>query len=203
MKKMNNNWMNGFGSKANCHTGNPVVFTVDGVAIHAGGHTRSGGYHVMSPAPDLAIGPAQVMDRSSNRTVAPDGFTCGDHVDGASSHIISIDWPDFGIPQDVGREFWVALVDDIKRLDIKTVSTQCVGGHGGLVCSCVSLAISWVTLSVSSNLMLLLSLSMFVVSTVTMLSRASHNKSMLLTFLIYLWVSHYSNHLVEVTSSTL
>jgi len=127
---MNNNWMNGFGSKANCHTGNPVVFTVDGVAIHAGGHTRNGGYHVMSPAPDLAIGPAQVMDRSSNRTVAPDGFTCGNHVDGASSHIISIDWPDFSIPQDVGREFWVALVDDIKRLGIKTVSTQCVGGHG-------------------------------------------------------------------------
>jgi len=127
---MNNNWMNKFESKAHCHTGNPVVFTIDGVVIHAGGHTRNGGYHVMSPAPDLALGPAQVMDRSSRSTVAPDEFTCGKHVDGASSHIISIDWPDFSIPQDVGREFWVALVQDIHRLGIKTVSTQCVGGHG-------------------------------------------------------------------------
>tara|TARA_R100000697_G_scaffold57268_1_gene70418 strand:+ start:5799 stop:6977 length:1179 start_codon:yes stop_codon:yes gene_type:complete len=124
------NWMNDYGSKAGCHTGNPLVFEIDGVAIHAGGHSRNGGWHRMSPMPDLAIGPAQVMDRSSQATVVPDGFTCHNHIGGGTPQIISIDWPDFSIPQDIHREFWLALVDDIKRLGIKTVSTQCVGGHG-------------------------------------------------------------------------
>ncbi|MAN62076.1 MAG: hypothetical protein CMI60_09025 [Parvibaculum sp.] len=122
-------WMNGYASKANCHTGNPVVFTIDGVVIHAGGHSRNGGWHRMSPMPDLAIGPAQVMD-NSRATVVPDGFSCRGNIGGGSPQIISIDWPDFSIPQDVHRDFWLALVADIKRLGIKTVSTQCVGGHG-------------------------------------------------------------------------
>ena len=125
---MNNDWMNGMSSKAGCHTGNPVVFTIDDVTILAGGHSRDGGWHRMSPLPDLALGPAQVMDRAQ-ATVVPDGFTCQGHI-GGSAKMISIDWPDFSIPQDVGREFWLALVDDIKRLGIKTISTQCVGGHG-------------------------------------------------------------------------
>jgi len=123
-------WMNDYGSKAGCHTGNPLVFEIDGVAIHAGGHSRNGGWHRMSPLPDLAIGPAQVMDRSSQATVVPDGFTCDNYIGGDTPQIISIDWPDFSIPQDIHREFWWALVDDIKRLGIKTISTQCVGGHG-------------------------------------------------------------------------
>lgn len=122
-------WMNDYSSKAGCHTGNPVVFEIDGVAIHAGGHSRNGGWHRMSPMPDLAIGPAQVMD-NSRATVVPDGFSCRANIGGGTPQIISIDWPDFSIPQDVHRDFWLALVDDIKRLGIKTVSTQCVGGHG-------------------------------------------------------------------------
>ena len=125
---MNDDWMNGFGKKAGCHSGNPVVFTIGEVTVYAGGHSRDGGWHRMSPLPDLALGPAQVMDRGDATTV-PDGFTCRDGI-GKSSHMISIDWPDFGIPQDVGGGFWLALVDDIKRLGIKSVSTQCVGGHG-------------------------------------------------------------------------
>jgi protein-tyrosine phosphatase len=123
-------WMNDYGSKAGCHTGNPLVFEIDGVAIHAGGHSRNGGWHRMSPMPDLAVGPAQVMDRSSQATVVPDGFSCRDNIGGGTPQIISIDWPDFSIPQDIHRDFWLALVADIKRLGIKTVSTQCVGGHG-------------------------------------------------------------------------
>ena len=125
---MNNNWMQGFGKKGGCHSGNPVVFTIDGIAVHAGGHSRDGGWHRMSPLPDLALGPAQVMDRAQS-TVVPDGFLCQGYI-GGGAHMISIDWPDFSIPQDVGRDFWVTLVEDIYRLGIKTVSTQCVGGHG-------------------------------------------------------------------------
>tara|TARA_R100000406_G_scaffold7684_1_gene5038 strand:+ start:8271 stop:9554 length:1284 start_codon:yes stop_codon:yes gene_type:complete len=123
------NWMQGYGSKAGCHTGNPVVFEIDGVSIHAGGHSRNGGWHRMSPLPDLAIGPAQVMD-NPRATVVPDGWSCQGYIGGDTPQIISIDWPDFSIPQDVHREFWLALVADIKANGIKTVSTQCVGGHG-------------------------------------------------------------------------
>ena len=35
-------------SKANCHTGNPLVFeTSDGVRVYAGGNTRKGGWMQM------------------------------------------------------------------------------------------------------------------------------------------------------------
>ena len=124
---MNDDWMNGIGKKAGCHTGNPLVFEVDGIKVFGGGHSRNGGWHRMSPRPALALGPAQVMDDS--RTVVPAGFSCAQHI-GGGTHIISIDWPDFSIPQDVSRDFWVALVDDIRKQGITTVSTQCVGGHG-------------------------------------------------------------------------
>lgn len=125
---MNNDWMNGLGKKTGCHTGNPVVFEAMGVKVHAGGHSRNGGWHRMSPAPDLAMGPAQVMDKGTRATVVPAAFTCATHVQ--VPPIISIDWPDFDIPQDIHREWWLALVADIQRLGIKSVSTQCVGGHG-------------------------------------------------------------------------
>ena len=122
------NWMKEIGTKGGCHTGNPVVFEAMGVSVHGGGHSRNGGWHRMSPAPDLAMGPSQVMDRVQG-TEVPNVFNCANLV-GGSTHIISMDFPDFDIPQDVGREWWLALVDDIQRLGIKTVSTQCVGGHG-------------------------------------------------------------------------
>lgn len=123
---MSKDWMKG--SKSGCHTGNPVVFEAMGVKVHAGGHSRNGGWHRMKPAPDLAMGPAQVMTKLQ-RTEVPTGFSCADHV-GGGTHVISMDWPDFDIPQDVHRAWWLALVDDIRRLGIETVSTQCVGGHG-------------------------------------------------------------------------
>lgn len=125
---MSNDWMNGFGKKAGCHTGNPVVFEAMGVKVHAGGHSRNGGWHRMDPTPDLAMGPAQVMDKGSRATTCPEHFTCAAHVQ--VPPIISIDWPDFDIPQDIGRDWWLALVADIKRTGVKSVSTQCVGGHG-------------------------------------------------------------------------
>lgn len=123
------NWMHGLGKKNGCHTGNPVVFEVDGITVHGGGTSRQGGWERMEVTPDLAMGPRQVMSFET-ATKVPDGFSCASHVGGDTPLIISIDWPDFGIPTDVGREFWLALVEDIKRLGIKTISTQCVGGHG-------------------------------------------------------------------------
>tara|TARA_Y100001937_G_C7127134_1_gene335424 strand:+ start:760 stop:1914 length:1155 start_codon:yes stop_codon:yes gene_type:complete len=123
-KIINNKW-----SKVGCHTGNILVFKTDeGIEVYGGGTSRQGGYDLMSPPPELAIGPRQVIGSSSSTSV-PDGFTCGDYI-AKSVQKIAIDFPDFDIPQDIDREFWLALVHDIKTKGIKRISTQCVGGHG-------------------------------------------------------------------------
>jgi hypothetical protein len=49
--------------------------------------------------------------------------------------VIGLDWPDFALPKSLDgatmpKEFWYALVEDIHAKEIKTISTQCMGGHG-------------------------------------------------------------------------
>ena len=118
-------------SKSNCHTGNPLVFEAQGVKVYAGGNTRDGGWIKMKPLPDLAIGPTGVIRTMKTRNFFPSGWTCADNISVRDApHIIELEWPDFSIPSDVTRPFWVALVDDILSKGIKTVSTQCMGGHG-------------------------------------------------------------------------
>ena len=119
-------------SKSNCHTGNPLVFeTSDGVRFYAGGNTRNGGWMQMKPRPELAIGPQGVIRVARTFDVIPDGFTCVNDVQAIDiPHIIELEWPDFSTPSNVGREFWLSLVDDIKTKGIKSVSCQCMGGHG-------------------------------------------------------------------------
>lgn len=125
--KQSNTW----GSKLNCHTGNPLVFTTDdGIEVYAGGTSRNGAWYRMSPLPDLAIGPKQVIGSKKEGTTVPDGFSCAEHISVSKVPMVRIDLPDYDIPQDVGREFWVALVEDIRRAGYKRISTQCVGGHG-------------------------------------------------------------------------
>ena len=121
----------GWVSKHNCHTGNPLVFTTDdGIEVYAGGTSRNGAWYRMDPLPDLAIGPMQVIGGKKDGTTVPDGFSCRDHILTSTVPMVLLDLPDYKIPQDVEREFWVALVDDIRRLGYKRISTQCVGGHG-------------------------------------------------------------------------
>ena len=57
-------------SKKDCHSGNPVVFEAQGIKVHAGGTNRSGGWHVMSPMPDVAMGPLGVMRSARTRAVS-------------------------------------------------------------------------------------------------------------------------------------
>lgn len=122
-------------SKASCHTGQLLVFTTDtGIQVYGGGKNRAGGWHKLNFIPDLAMGPDETLVysvKSNDGTEVPDGWLCGQFVGKADAPppIIALDFPDFGIPK-VGVEFWHALVGDIKTKGIKTISTQCAGGHG-------------------------------------------------------------------------
>lgn len=120
-----------------CHTGQNKVFTTTGgIDVYAGGRNRNGGWWMMRPAPDLAIGPDETMRPSYGKTlggstVVPEGWSCDQFVGRVDppKFIIEMDFPDFGVPQ-VEDYFWYALHDDIVEHGIKTISTQCAGGHG-------------------------------------------------------------------------
>jgi len=115
----------------NCHTGNVKVIEEEGVTVFGGGTNRNGGWHVMAEVPDLAIGPRGVMKTAFVRDIIPEGWKCSTAFIGKRVPVlIEIDWPDFSIPSNLGKEFWLALIDDIRENGIKTVSTQCMGGHG-------------------------------------------------------------------------
>lgn len=122
--------------KPPCHSGQNKVFTTTGgIDVYAGGRNRSGGWWVMRPAPDLAIGPDETMhpfnSKTTASTVVPEGWSCDQFIGRTDppKFIIEMDFPDFGVPQ-VEDYFWYALHDDIVEHGIKTISTQCAGGHG-------------------------------------------------------------------------
>ena len=121
--------------KPPCHTGQLLVFTTDtGVNVYGGGKNRAGGWHKLDFIPDLAMGPDETLVysvKANDNTVVPEGWLCGQFVGKADAPppIIALDFPDFGIPK-VGPEFWYALAQDILEKQLKTVSTQCAGGHG-------------------------------------------------------------------------
>jgi len=114
--------------KAQCHTGNVLVFTTpEGIKVYGGGSSRQGGWWRMEPLPDLAMGPKEIVNKG--RTNAPRGWKCESAVD-ASIPILAIDWPDMSIPADIGKGFWHTLVEDIRDKNIQSISCQCMGGHG-------------------------------------------------------------------------
>ncbi len=122
-------------SKHNCHTGQEPIFTsADGITFYGGGKNRSGGWHKMSPLPDLAMGPSETMHggvTSKDDTIVPDGFSCAKFIGSSEPEplFIHLDFPDFGIPASPAL-FWYALVDDIREHQLTRVSVQCAGGHG-------------------------------------------------------------------------
>ena len=119
--------------KPPCHTGQNKIFTTtSGIDVYGGGRNRQGGWWKMDPLPDLAIGPSETMTSftASSATDVPDGWSCDAYTNKVVPPLtIDMDFPDFGVPQ-VQDLFWYALCDDIHEHGIKTVSTQCAGGHG-------------------------------------------------------------------------
>ena len=124
-------------SKANCHTGQNKIFTTTGgIDVYGGGRNRAGGWWKAPVVVDLAMGPDETMapfnkSALSGGTIVPAGWSCDDYTGRIDppKYMIELDFPDFGVPQ-VDKLFWYALCDDIVEHDIKTISTQCAGGHG-------------------------------------------------------------------------
>lgn len=118
-------------SKKDCHSGNPLVFKTGGTSVYAGGTNRDGGWHRMKPMPQLAMGPIGVIRSAKTRDILPEGWSSSSLAIGGSTPIvIEIDWPDYGIPSNLQGNWWKALVQDIKKKNITSISTQCMGGHG-------------------------------------------------------------------------
>lgn len=120
-------------SKQGCHTGQSLIFrTTDDIEVWAGGKNREGGWHKMTPLPQLAMGPSETLGTwgMKDKTEVPEGWSCEQHLTNTTPPLmLSLDWPDFSIPN-VNKYFWYAVIDDIREHDIKTISTQCAGGHG-------------------------------------------------------------------------
>ena len=116
--------------KPPCHSGQNSVFSVGDIEVFAGGRNRNGGWQQMNPPADLAMGPSETLGSwGASKTEVPEGWTCADTLKEVTPLMISFDWPDFSIPK-VGKEFWYALVNDIREHGIKRISCQCAGGHG-------------------------------------------------------------------------
>jgi hypothetical protein len=123
--------------KSECHKGNVLVFTTpEGIEVYGGGSSRGGGWWRMEPLPDIAIAPSEIMAKGISamkhgKHDFPDGWKASStHVPSNIPALFSIDWPDYSIPKGLGREFWLALVEDIYTKGVKTISCQCMGGHG-------------------------------------------------------------------------
>ena len=120
-------------SKADCHTGHNLIFkTTEGIEVWAGGKSRDGGWHKMTPLPALAMGPSETLGtyKLSEKTEVPEGWLCEQELTNLTlPHMFSLDWPDYSIPS-VSKEFWYAAIKDIRANNIKSISTQCAGGHG-------------------------------------------------------------------------
>mgnify|MGYP003114539343 CR=1 FL=1 len=117
-------------SKVGCHTGNVLVFTTpEGIEVYGGGSSRQGGWWVMNPLPDLAIGPSEIVKKGNSSHSFPKGWLI-DSVVTPDVPIVSIDFPDYGIPTGLGKVFWLSLVEDIYTHNVKRISCQCMGGHG-------------------------------------------------------------------------
>ena len=85
----------------------------------------------MDPMPDLAMGPIGLINSAKKRDVLPLGWEITSTIEsGPVPIVLEIDWPDMGVPNNLHKKFWKALIVDIKVKGIKSISTMCAGGHG-------------------------------------------------------------------------
>tara|TARA_Y100000004_G_scaffold185723_1_gene236311 strand:- start:2251 stop:3927 length:1677 start_codon:yes stop_codon:yes gene_type:complete len=130
-----------------CHSGNVLAFTThDGIEVWAGGSSRDGGWWLMDPLPDLAMGPDNEVKKGYSKlaikSVAKnmEGWKCTEHFrEKTPPAVLELDFPDFGIPWDCDIAFWEALALDIREQEVKRIHAMCMGGHGrtGIQLACL------------------------------------------------------------------
>ena len=137
MKDKTNKQKNNKAKWSECHTGNVLAFTThDGIKVYAGGSSRAGGWWLMEETPDLAMGPDnEVMkgmpSKYSTRGLDADKWSCMSKISKVEpKEILAIDFPDYKVPQDLGKAFWEELAKNIRKNKIKTIHCMCMGGHG-------------------------------------------------------------------------
>ena len=120
-----------------CHEGNILVFTThDGIEVYAGGSSRKGGWWLMNPVPELAMGPDNEVlkgmpSKYATRGLDADKWSCMGKIETVEpKNILAIDFPDYKTPQDLGIDFWMELRKNIRKNKIKTIHCMCMGGHG-------------------------------------------------------------------------
>jgi len=121
-----------------CHEGNILVFTThDGIEVHAGGSSRKGGWWLMEKPPDLAMGPDNevlkgMASKLATRGLDEKAWPCMNkvYIIEPPKNILAIDFPDFKVPQDLGKDFWMELVGNIRKNEVKSIHCMCMGGHG-------------------------------------------------------------------------
>ena len=121
-----------------CHKGVNLVFTThDGIEVYAGGSSRNGGWWLMENPPDLAMGPdTEVLkgmpSKNGTRGLETASWPCMGEIEVVipPKNILAMDFPDFNVPEDLGKEFWEQLVVDIRKNKVKTIHCMCMGGHG-------------------------------------------------------------------------
>ena len=133
--------------KEECHSGNVLAFkTHDGIEVWAGGSSRSGGWWLLDPLPDLAMGPDNEVRKGYGKlevkSVAKnmEGWKCTEHFrEKTPPAVLELDFPDFGIPWDCDIDFWEALALDIREQGVKRIHAMCMGGHGrtGIQLACL------------------------------------------------------------------
>jgi len=134
-------------TKEECHSGNVLAFTThDGIEVWAGGSSRSGGWWLLDPLPDLAMGPDNEVKKGYNRLKVD---SVGKNMEGWKVQqffvereppaVIELDFPDFGVPMDCPPAFWETLVLDIREQGVKAIHAMCMGGHGrtGIQLACL------------------------------------------------------------------
>ena len=134
-------------TREECHSGNVLAFTThDGIEVWAGGSSRDGGWWLLDPLPDLAMGPDSEVRRGYNlltvNSVAKnmEGWKVQDFfVEKEPPAVIELDFPDFNIPLDCPPAFWETLAVDIREQGVKSIHTMCMGGHGrtGIQLACL------------------------------------------------------------------
>ena len=111
-----------------CHKGNILAFVdpVSEVKFYGGGWAKNCDLWPGMGVIDLANNFPPIVKISGFDMPLTSNFSC--------SYRIAIEWKDYSAPKELTKEFWLALVRELRenlvRLNLKNMLVCCQGGHG-------------------------------------------------------------------------